>query len=284
MKYNEERLRKLFKDLGLHEPKDDDLEHLDYLIDHDEGLDQTEKAMIVARYGLDDKEPKQLKTIIEEEGLDPATGGRYINRARFKLGDQMKDHMAMNAKWVIKEGEAETTFPNFPSAFIAFSSRIQRYFRENEDAFDDDCVPFAVAAMFSALFEGKIGDRAIVAEARIRRACRCLRAIYAGATELPLSEVVLDRSKKAMDINETDPITGDALKGEIKDLGRVLSIDLRLGEGEDASILKTNALRPFPYCSPQADYYFISHQVISTSSQRELIGKRADLELELRRY
>lgn len=284
MKYNEERLKKLFKSLGLHEPKGDELEHLDYLIDADEGLDQTEKTLIVGKYGLDGAEPKPFKTLIEEVGLDPAKGCRFLNRARFKLEDEMKDHIAMNSEWVIEEEGKESEFPNFPSAFIAFMARIQRYLEENEDAFYCNAVPFAVAAMFSALYDGKIGDSAIVAETRIRRACQCLVAFHAGDTELPLSEGVLGPGKKTFCINEIDPFTGDALKGEIKDLDRVLSIDLRLGEGEDASILKTNALRPFPYCSPQADYYFISHQVISTSSQWELIGKRADLELELRRH
>lgn len=180
-------------------------------------------------------------------------------------------------KWVLTINKDSYEFGHFADAVAIFKTKISDYIEENKDVFDRDGMPFAPGAFFSGKYDdGTITDEEIVVQ--IRTSMLCGSFIWKDA----------NRSKE----NANKSLKGDIHYEGQNEFDEELTIDITASSDEmtlnithfdgvkNKTYLRSNALI---FDDPSKEYYFGSHQIVTTSSKRSELGKIADYDICLRK-
>lgn len=178
-------------------------------------------------------------------------------------------------KWFLTIDNEAVEFDNFNDAVAMLKAEISKHMEMNEDVFGEEGEPFESGAFFFSKYEdGTITDEEIVVQTRMTMLCRSF--LLRGA------DLSKDNAMKS-------------LKGDIHYLGKdeyddeleivVLSspeeviLDIAHCDGiENRTYLRSNA---FIFDDSNKEYYFNSHQIVTTTSKRKNLGKVVDINVRL---
>ncbi len=180
------------------------------------------------------------------------------------------------SKWILRTNSESYVFDRFVDAVAAFKTKISNYIEENKGVFDRDGMPFAPGAFFSGKYdEGTITDEEIVVQ--IRTSMLCGSFIWKDAEHSKENAI---KSLKGDIHYEGENEFDEKLRIDIKTSPEEVVLDITHHDGvKDETYMRSNALI---LDNPSKDYYFESHQIVTTSTKRSSIGKIADLEISLK--
>lgn len=180
-------------------------------------------------------------------------------------------------KWILLVNKERFDFSNFHDAATMLKAEISKHMEINEDVFGREGDPFSPGAFFSGRYlDGTITDEDIVVSTRLNMLCRSF--IWRGI------DFAKDNARKSVlnsihymskndEFGEQLNIDIDVKKDEI-----VLDVTHYDSDGKE-TYMRSNA---FILDDLHKKYYFKSHQIVTTTSQKDDLGKVVDLNILLK--
>lgn len=175
--------------------------------------------------------------------------------------------------WVLKCNESKKEYHSFEEAKNAFRKCVIDAIGDR-DAYIDG-VPFSFGAYFSGKHDScTITDEEIVIVARTRSLLSFL--LYRMESE-ELKSKIRKLIRKTYSYQGVDEFDVEA-SAQIERNPREITVNLEIDENGDANFLKTNA---FLMDDEDKEYFFSAKEMISTSRNREKLGKIISSEISL---
>ena len=180
------------------------------------------------------------------------------------------------AKWILTVDNETFDFNNFSDAVTMLKAEISKHMEINEDIFGREGEPFTPDVFLSSKYDnGTISDEEIVVQTRMSMLCRSF--IWRGANYSKDNAIKsLKGDIHFFSKNEYD----EELKIDVKSLPEEVVLDITHFDGaKDETYLHSNA---FIFDDPDKEYYFNSHQIVTTTSKEKDLGKVVDINIQLR--
>lgn len=179
-------------------------------------------------------------------------------------------------KWILTTNSESYVFDRFVDAVAVFKTKISNYIEENKDVFDRDGMPFAPGAFFSGKYdEGTITDEEIVVQ--IRTSMLCGSFVWKDAEHSKENAI---KSLKGDIHYEGENEFGEKLRIDIKTSPEEVLLEIAHFDGiRDETYMRSNAMI---FDDPSKEYYFASHQIVTTSSKRSELGKVVDIDIRIK--
>lgn len=180
-------------------------------------------------------------------------------------------------KWIVSNNIRDEYYNDFNRAVFAFKVMIIHQMRTQKDIYDQYGLPMEVGCHFAYKYdEGLVDDNDLIGFSRLMMLCSALKKDYLDINKC--NDFASSRVKGNVNLHSEIEEFEESVDLDIKRHKDEIILDVKVNKDETYSIF-TNA---FLFKDNTKDYYFKSHQFITTSNNPDDLGKPMNIDVTLK--